>query len=821
MTKVARCVETILRRLTLAEKCRLLSGQDMWSTAAIPEKGIGPVMLTDGPHGVRTESSHPTRRSGPATYFPTGAGMAATWNVELLRRMGEALAEETKAYGCDVLLGPCVNLVRSPLAGRNFETLSEDPFLSGRLAAAYIQGLQSRGVGASLKHFACNNQETERMRGSSELDERTLREIYLPHFEYAVKEGRPWTVMCAYNRVNGVYASENRHLLTEILREEWGFDGLVVSDWGANHSVFASVAAGLDLEMPGPSALYRHLPQAVANWQIEEGQIDQAARRVLELVARAGKLGKGRSISRAKASANTPAHQKLARAVAEESITLLKNAGGILPLDPKRVRSVALIGLNAAGVPQGGGSSALTAPYLVSPLRAVRELLGPDAEVNYCFGCALSGKAPVPSIKVFTTPDGKQTGLLGEYFNGGVCKGKPVGSRIESTPDIWLVAEAATGAFPGLDFDTMAVRLSGFLQVETDGPYQIDLDVQGSARVWVDGKPAFETRPFEPDMGWQSGKAIVPLKAGTRHAFRLEYLHTPPGTPMHVRIGLGHGATGTAIPEAIALARRCDVAVVFAGFVDGMESECYDRKDMRLPGAQDELVSAVLDANPDAIVVLNTGAPVEMPWETKADTILQAYYPGMEGGSALVNILFGKVNPSGRLAVTYPRCLEDNPTHATFPGGRESRYDEGIFVGYRHYDTKKVAPLFSFGHGLSYTEFSYSELSVPHRVRAGQPVKVRLSVKNTGRRRGKEVVQLYVGDPEASVPRPEKELRGFAKVDLRPGETAKLEFVLDARAFAFYDVGRGDWKVEPGVFEILAGASSRDIRTRARVFIKA
>lgn len=811
---IKQVIDNTLRSLTLDEKCRLLSGRDMWSTVPIPDKGVGSVMMTDGPHGVRTESSHEARLAGPATYFPTGAGMAAAWNIPLMEKVGEALAEEAKAYGCDVLLGPCVNIVRSPLAGRNFESMTEDPFLAGRLAAAYIKGLQKRGVGASLKHFACNNQETERMRGSSEVDERTLREIYLPHFEYAVKEGRPWTVMCAYNRINGVYASENRYLLTEILREEWGFDGVVISDWGANHAITESVAAGLDIEMPGPAHYFRHLRDAVGNWQIEESVVDQAARRVLGLVAKCGKLGR-RGTRRGKGRANTRAHQNLARTVAAESITLLKNEGGLLPLDPKRIRTVAMIGVNAAGVPQGGGSSALTAPYLVSPVNAFRKLLGEGVEVAYCFGCELSGKSPIPPISCFTTPDGKNQGLLGEYFSGGKCHGKPAGRRIEAGADIWLQGSTAKQKFPELEFDGMAVRLTGNLHVEESATYQVDLDVQGSARVWIDGKPLFATGPFEPDVGWQSGKGMIELKAGRAHKFRLEYLHSPAGAPMHIRIGLGPGSTGEAIAEAASLAARCDAAVVFAGFASGMESECYDRKDLRLPGRQDELVAAVLAANPNAIIVLNTGAPVEMPWEKQAKAVMQAYYPGMEGGAAVADIILGRVNPSGRLAVSYPRRLEDNPAYLNFPGGREARYDEGIFVGYRYYDTKKVEPLFPFGHGLSYTEFSYSGLKVPKHVKTGSQINVSLTVKNTGSRRGSEVVQLYVADRKASVPRPEKELKGFAKVDLAPGSSKEVHLTLDPRAFAFFDTASGNWTVEPGEFEILAGASSRDIRARA------
>lgn len=808
-------IRTLMKQLTVGEKCSLLSGRDMWSTVPIPGKGIGSVLVTDGPHGVRAEGGHDIRKSGPATYFPTGASIAATWNPALIRRLGEALAEETKAYGCDVLLGPCVNIVRVPIAGRNFETLAEDPFLAGRLGAAYVNGLQGRGVGASLKHFACNNQETERTRGNSVVDERALREIYLAQFEHVVKESRPWTVMCAYNRVNGEYASQNRHLLTEILREEWGFEGLVISDWGANHTITESVAAGLDLEMPGPAKYYHLLTEALTNWQIEERDVDRAVRKLLELVARAGKLGKGKP--KGKGAANTRAHQQLAREIAGESITLLKNDGAVLPLDPRKIRSVALIGLNALITPQGGGSSAVTSPYRVSPIEAFRRLLGPGVEVKHGFGCEIPGKSEVAPIGIFTTPDGKRTGLFGEYFNGASHRGKPLGTRIETTADIWWRGKAADAPAEGLDGKAMGARYTAQLQVEHDGTYQLDIDVQGSARVWVDGKQVLKTTPFEV---WEVGRAVLDLKAGRAYDFKAEFVKFPAEAPMHIRIGFSVGAAGEAIGEAAELARTCDATVVFAGFADRYESECFDRRDMKLVGAQDKLVSAVLEANPDAVVVLNTGAPVELPWADRARTILQAYYPGMEGGAALADILFGRINPSGKLAVSYPRRLEDNPAFPHFPGGREAFYGEGVFVGYRYYDKEGIAPLFPFGHGLSYTTFEYGNLKVPRRARAGSEVAVSLTVRNTGTRRGKETVQLYVGDKESSVPRPVKELKGFAKVDLRPGESRQVEFRLDARSFAFYDIARAGWSVEPGEYEIIAASSSADIRATARLLLQ-
>ena len=814
-TAATKLIDTLMAELTLAQKCSLLSGKDNWATFAIPEKGIGSVLMTDGPHGVRADGEKDGRKVGPATYFPTGVGLAATWNPALLHRLGEALAEETLAYGCDILLGPCVNIVRAPLAGRNFESYGEDPFLAGRLGAAWINGIQSKGVGASLKHFACNNQETERMRGNSVVDERTLREIYLPQFEYAVKESRPWTVMSAYNRINGVYASQHEQLLTRILREEWGFEGLVVSDWGGNHTTVESVAAGLDLEMPGPALYTRLLPAAVQHWQIDEKHIDRAARKMLELAAKAGKLGKPKA--KGKGAANTLAHQKLALEIAEESITLLKNDGNILPLNLKKIKTLALIGGAAQITPQGGGSSHVVSPYRVAPVEAFRRLLGDEVEIKYASGCSNDGRTPVPPISCFRTPDGKQAGILGEYFNNTTLSGKPVGSRIETAADIWWYGDTHGIPVAGLDFQAHSGRYRGKFHADYDGSYLIDIDVQGSAKVWIGGKLIVQTKPFSPAMDWETGKGLVEFKAGCDYDFKLEYVKAPANQPMHVRIGVGAISPEEGIAKAAELAASCDAVVVFAGFPDNFEAETSDRKDMKLPGEQDKLVAAVLKANPNAVVVINTGTPVEMPWADAARAILQGYYPGLEGGTALARIVLGKVNPSGKLTVSYSRRLEDNPSHLYFPGGREAIYGEGIFVGYRYYDKKKLAPLFPFGHGLSYTGFAYSKLTCPARAKAGSEVSVRFTVKNTGTRAGKEVVQLYVGDKVASVPRPEKELKGFAKIELAPGESRELVFALDARAFAFYDVLRHAWTVEPGEFEILAGSSSADIRIRATI----
>lgn len=807
-------VQELLGQLTLKEKVSLLSGKDHWSTMPIERLGIPSLVMSDGPHGVRSEPVG-ERKVGPATYFPSGVSMAASWNPDLIERVGVALAEETRAMGCDILLGPCVNIVRTPLAGRNFESYSEDPYLAGRIGVAYVKGLQRRGVGASLKHYACNNQEFERHRGSSEVDERTLRELYLAQFEAIVKEANPWTVMCSYNRINGVYASQHHHLLKEILKGEWGYEGVVVSDWGANHTIFESVAGGLDLEMPGPARYYGQLlVEAVRNWQIEESDIDDAARRVLRMIVKSGRMDAPSAIPAG--SVNTPEHQALARELAEEAITLLKNEGGILPLNKRRLKSVAVIGPNAAEPwIAGGGSSFVLPPHGVSPLEGLKAKLGDRVKVGYEQGCDNHIEPPILKSDYLTPAQGEGHGLFGEYFDNVALSGEPAATRVDGKIDFWWLR-------PGekVSPEQFSVRWTGRLTAPDSGRHVLQLISSGVARLYLDGRLLTETKPISSEWPVDEAEAYVELTAGRQYDLRVEYIKSAAIDLNLIYLRLGYAPRpedDDRMARAVALASQSDVAIVFAGMPTGYESEGRDRPNMDLPGPQTELIEAVAQANPNTIVVLNAGAPVTMPWLDRVPAVLEAYYPGMEGGNAIANILLGTVNPSGKLPVTFPKRYEDNPTYGNYPGTRRVYYGEGIFVGYRYYDHKGVEPLFPFGFGLSYTTFAYSGLRVPKTAAIGKPIKVSVRVKNTGERAGKEVVQVYVSDRASSLPRPPKELKGFAKVALQPGESKVVEFVLDERAFAFYDPYEKQWVVEPGEFEILVGSSSRDIQARATV----
>ncbi len=808
-------IEALLKQLTLSEKVALLSGQNAWRTAPIERLGIPSIVMTDGPHGVRTGGHGTGRVVGTSTAYPTGISMASTWNRDLIERVGVALAEETRYLGCHILLGPCVNMVRSPLGGRNFETFSEDPYLAGQIGVAYVRGVQSQGVGVSVKHYAANNQEFERFRGNSVIDEQTLREIYLPAFETIVKEAEPWTVMCAYNRINGTYASEHEVLLRQILKNEWGFDGVVVSDWGAVHDIHTPIEAGLDLEMPGPARYFgQSLEAAVNNWQVEQHWVDDAVRRMLGLLFRTGVMtDEGLS----EGSGDTPAHRALARELAEESIVLLKNDRDLLPLNTTSIRKLALIGLNANAEVSGGGSSRVDPPYWVTPLEGLQAKLGEEIEIAYEPGYDNRVNPKTVEKERFTHPDGTTRGLKAELFSNLDFSGDPDLTRVDARIEAWWGAGGpATGV---IDAQHFSIRWTGTFTAPETGETQFCLSNTGTARIWLDGALILEndvgvlqSSDFHKEDSYLA--ALCELEKGRAYTFRAEYVsrESNPYATIDFAYKPAIGVEGDLLTRAVELVKGCDAAIILAGFSDTYESESYDRPDMGLPGGQEAVIRAVAAENPNTIVVLNVGAPVAMDWIDVVDSVLLAYYPGQEGGHALADILFGDVNPSGKLTVTYPKRLEDNPAFINYPGWRDVYYGERIFVGYRYYDKKDLAPLFPFGHGLSYTTFSYRDLTLPKEVRQSDDVKVSLTVENSGEVPGQEVVQLYLQDVESRVMRPIKELKGFEKVILSLGAAETVTFTLTPRDLSYFDPHQAAWVAEPGEFEVLVGASSRDIR---------
>lgn len=651
-------IREIIAKMTLEEKAGLCSGADFWHTKAVERLGVPASMVSDGPHGLRkqdVEGDHlGMNDSIKAVCFPAGCGTAASFNRELITTMGEALGNECQAEGVSVILGPAVNIKRSPLCGRNFEYYSEDPLVASEMAGSLIKGVQNKNVGTSIKHFLANNQEHRRMSSSSEVDERTLREIYLAAFEGAVVNQKPWTVMCSYNKINGVYAAENEEYLTKVLRKEWGFEGYVMSDWGAVNARVEDLAAGLDLEMPSTNGINDKLiVEAVQAGTLKEEVVDLACERILNIVYRYEENRDKTAVF------DRDKDHEIARKVAEETIVLLKNED-ILPL--KENQEVVFIGKYAkAPRYQGGGSSHINSHKVTSAVEAA------------------AGMSNVTFVQGFDDKEDKLDEAL--------------------------------------------------------------------------------------------------------------------------------------LAEAVEAAKKANVAVIFAGLPDSFESEGFDRSHMSMPNCQNELIKRVAEVQPNTVVVLHNGSPVEMPWVNEVKGILEAYLSGQAVGGACVDILFGKVNPSAKLPETFPIKLEDNPSYLYYFGEKDKvEYREGVFVGYRYYDTKKMEVLFPFGYGLSYTTFEYSNLTVSSDSITDQDtVKVSVDVKNTGNVAGKEVIQLYVCDKVSTVIRPVKELKEFAKVELQPGETKTVTFELGNRAFAYWSVELHDWHVESGEFEILIGKSSRDI----------
>jgi beta-glucosidase len=800
-------LDALLNAMTLEEQVSLLAGASFWTTVAVERLHIPALKVTDGPNGARGGGS--LVGGVKAASFPVAISLASTWNTALVTQVGQALAQEAQSKGAQVLLAPTVNLHRSTQNGRNFECYSEDPFLSARVCVAYIQGVQRQGVGATVKHYVGNESEFERMSISSDIDERALRELYLVPFEAAVKEARTWAVMCSYNKLNGTFASENRRLLTDILKREWGFDGVVMSDWFATHTTLESMNAGLDLEMPGP-AKYRgqKLLEAVRAGEVPAEAIQDSARRVLRLLTRVGAFE--RPAPAGEQAIDRPEHRALIRRAGAEGTVLLKN-DGVLPLDPKRLKKLALIGPNAMTAQiMGGGSAQVNAHYRVSPYEGIQAQLGGSVVLGYEAGCANHKLLPL-----------LQQPVTAEYFNNRGLSGEGVsGTGLTQAEVMWLDEPA-----PGVSAGSFSARLSTRFTPDEDGEHHFGLVSAGLSRLLVDGRLVVDNwsawKQGDTFFGAGSEEATGKLDLRAGHAYEVTIEYASPAEDIMgiraVRAGVTRPLGDEHLERAARLAADCDVALVFVGHNGEWDTEGVDRPHMDLVGRQNELVERVARANPNTVVVLQTGAPVTLPWLDAVAGVLQAWYPGQEAGNAIADVLFGGVAPSGRLPQTFPVRLEDNAAHGNYPGANgRVRYGEGVFTGYRHHDTKNIAPLFPFGFGLTYTTFAYGDLRLSaEALQPGDTLTVTLDVTNTGPRAGQEVVQLYVRDEQASLPRPEKELKGFLKVDLAPGETKRVTLTLGMRALAYFDDASAAWVAEAGRFEVLVGSSSRDIRARA------
>lgn len=804
-------IEQLADQMTLEEKVSLLSGEDFWSVPAIERLGIGKLRVTDGPNGARGGGS--LIGGVKSASFPVGIALGATWNTELVHEIGAALADEVKSKQAHMLLAPTVNIHRSVTNGRNFECYSEDPILSGELAVAYIVGLQGQGIGATIKHFVGNESEIERTTMSSEIDERALREIYLVPFEWAVKKAHTWGVMSSYNRLNGTFTSEHEWLLTDVLRKEWGYDGIVMSDWFGSHSTAETVNAGLDLEMPGPPRdRGQKLIDAVNAGAVSQATLRQRVIAMLTLMQRVGSLDDHRAL---KETANDrPEHRALIRRAGAEAAVLLRN-NGVLPLQGDG--SIAVIGPNAKSAQiMGGGSAQLNAHYRISPWEGLVDAVGED-RLRYAPGCTNHRFEPLlrGAFKV-------------EYFANEKLSGEPVHVGEQDEAQAFWIGNVAEGKVDPLHF---SARLTGSFTPETSGEHRVGIYAAGFAKVFVDGQLVADDWTH-----WTKGRTFfeegsdevvgtMQMEAGRAYEVVIEF-----ATKAFATLGLAAFAAGIGLPlgndaiaEAVRLARNADVAVVFVGRNGEWDTEGSDLPSIELPGRQNELVAAIAQANPKTVVVLQTGGPVEMPWIGSVAALLQAWYPGQEAGNAIADVLTGAAEPSGRLPQTFPVRWADNPAHSqdheVYPGFEgKVRYEEGIFVGYRHYDRHGMTPLFPFGFGLGYASFALADLAVDDTAfEAHGAVTLTLSVTNTSDVEGSAVVQLYVSDDVSSDPRPAKELKAFAKVKLAPGESRIVALKLDARAFAFFRTQAAHWLVEAGSFTLRAGLSSVDLQLTAQV----
>ncbi|HEX6287708.1 MAG TPA: glycoside hydrolase family 3 C-terminal domain-containing protein [Herpetosiphonaceae bacterium] len=810
-------IEALLEAMTLEEQVALLAGESFWLTTPVERLNIPAIKVTDGPNGARGGGS--LVGGVRAASFPVGIALAATWNTPLVEQIGGALGEEALSKGARVLLAPTVNIHRSPLNGRNFECYSEDPHLSARLAVAYITGVQSQGVGATVKHYVGNESEFERMTISSEIGERALREIYLPPFEAAVNQAHTWAVMAAYNKVNGTYASEHPALLTDLLKNEWGFDGVVMSDWFATRSTAEALSAGLDLEMPGPTK-YRgtRLVEAVRAGDVSADAIKESARRMLRLITWAGAFDDPTIPD--EQAIDRPEHHALIRQAGGESIVLLKN-NGVLPLDASAPRKLAIIGPNAQTAQiMGGGSAQVNAHYRISPLDGIVAQAGEGCEIGYELGCTNYKLLPVLGGSQYTQPESGEPGLTVEYFNNPDLSGEAVWRTSMPQAEIMWLDEVGHGVAA-----SFSARFRTRFTPDEDGEYHFSLVSAGLSRLFIDGSLLIDNwdtwQPGENYFGMGSAEAIglVELRAGQTYDVAIEYASRQHGALelKALRVGATRPLGDEAIDRAVDLAAASDVALLFVGLNGEWDTEGQDRPHMDLVGSQNELIERVAAANPKTIVVLQTGGPIAMPWLDRVAGVIEAWYPGQECGNAIADVLFGAVNPSGKLPQTFPRQLQDNPTFINYPGenGRVL-YGEGIFVGYRYYEQKQVEPLFPFGFGLSYTSFGYDNLRLStETVKPDERMSVSVDVTNTGQRAGAEIVQLYVQDVASTLTRPQKELKGFAKVALAPGETQTVTLTLDRTALAFWDDLRQAWVAEAGEFRVLVGGSSQDIRASA------
>jgi beta-glucosidase len=801
--------DAILKQMTIEEKIDYIGGIDGFFIRDIPRLSVPRLKMADGPIGVRN--------FGPATTMAGGIAMAATWNPSIAARIGTEIGRDARAKGVHFMLGPGVNIYVAPMNGRNFEYLGEDPFLASRMAVSYIKGMQGQGVSSTIKHFMANNSEFNRHNVDTVIDERTMREIYLPTFEAAVKEAKVGAIMDSYNLVNGQHMTQNGYLNTDVVRKEWGFKGVMMSDWTATYDAVAAANGGLDLEMPYGKLMNRgSLLPAIQAGSVKTETVDEKIRRILSTAIGFGWFERDQldtSISR-----YNEAGKAVALDAARESMVLLKNDGNLLPLSRLKVKTIAIIGPNAhPGVPVGGGSARVEPFASVSFLEGLTSKAGESAKVFYLRGIPTRSEL-AQQTNFRTAATGGEEGLKVEIFNNPDVSGTPVVTR----------TQAHVNDDPGFTGTTLdapkgySLRWTGYYTAQKEGVHEFFVQGPGEGggyRLLVDDKPVMDS--------WKHSIALtdhadLPLSAGP-HKVVLEQFRNGKFERTRIRMGIAR-RDAIVDPAAKTIASKADAVVVAVGFDPETESEGADRT-FGLPIGQDELIREMHAANKNTVVAITSGGNVDMSsFLDQVPAIVEVWYPGQEGGTALAEVLFGEVNPSGRLPVTFERRWEDNPSHESYypaDGTLRILYKNSVFVGYRGYEHNGTKPLFPFGYGLSYTTFKYSNLDVkPSTTGDGSLYDVSFDVTNTGQVAGADVAQIYVGDSHAKVSRPPKELKGFTKVSLKPGETRRVTVPLTARSFSYYDVDAKKWHAEAGDYELLVGRSSADIQLKGTANLK-
>jgi beta-glucosidase len=801
---IEKKIDDLIKKMSLKEKIMMLHGKGFYVPGNKKFK-IPPLKMSDGPAGVRW---------GKATAFPAPIAFAATWDISLVKRVGKIMAEELKAYGRNVFLAPCINIHRIPVGSRNFESYGEDPFLIGKIAASFIKGVQGENVITCVKHFTANNQEWNRTKIDVIVSERALREIYLPAFKMAVEDGKVWCVMSAYNKVNGDYCSENKHLLTDILKNEWGFKGFVVSDWGATHSTVKSAESGLDIEMPFGRFFGYKLKDAVRTGKISEHIINEKIRRILRAMLKTGVFSSSDAEkSRSEIFAIINKHGDFAKEVAENSIVLLKNRDNLLPLNTNNIKSIAIIGPNAKYARTGGGGSAMVKPfYSISPIKGVLDIVDDKTDVYYAPGINIKGDI-IPVDSKYLKSYG-ENGLYGEYFKNGTLKGEPALKLVDKEIYFnWSYDLPDPSLGKGDDSNEFSVRWEGELLPPVSGNYKLKFLCDGGIRVYINDKLVLE-KWKEPQKTMEISLKTVDydFKDGEKYNIKIEY--SASWSISEFKFGWDIPGRDM-IKEAVSIAKKSDIVLLFLGLSPHFETESRDRDSMEIPN-QNRLVEEIYKTNPKTIVILMNGTPLNInKWVDKVPAIIEAWYPGQEDGRAIASVLFGKFNPSGKLPFSWYKKPEDC---LGFKGYKDKTlkavYYDDIFVGYRYLDKNSIEPLFPFGYGLSYTDFQYSDIKT---VMQKDKIIISFKIKNTGKYYGGEVAQIYVAPPKSNIKRAVKELKGFEKVFLSPNEEKQIIIEIMIDSLGYYDVKTKKRIIQKGEYKILVGSSSRDIRLEGKI----